>query len=181
MGMGTASLNIRLKTAIVCFLAAAALLFAACGANGAAPQAAMQADRIVIEKSKRTMALMSGGTVLKTYKVALGGQPVGAKQRIGDHKTPEGLYVVDQKKAASQFHRALHISYPNARDKANARKLGVSPGGDIEIHGLGDKYGWVGAAHRQVDWTDGCIAVTNEEIDEIWPLVAVGTPVEIKP
>jgi len=174
-------LTARVKKIAACFLAVASLLCVICCANGAAPESAKQADRIVIEKGKRTMTLMSGSTVLKTYKVALGGQPVGAKQRIGDHKTPEGLYVVDQKKAASQFHRALHISYPNARDKENARKLGVSPGGDVEIHGLGAKYGWVGAAHRQMDWTDGCIAVTNEEIDEIWPLVAVGTPLEIKP
>jgi murein L,D-transpeptidase YafK len=174
-------MTMHVKKITVCFLAVASLFFVACRANGAAPGPAKQADRIVIEKSKRTMTLMSGNTVLKTYKVALGGQPVGAKQRIGDHKTPEGLYVVDQKKVASQFHRALHISYPNARDKEYARKLGVSPGGDVEIHGLGAKYGWVGAAHRQMDWTDGCIAVTNEEIDEIWPLVAVGTTVEIKP
>ncbi len=174
-------LPMRVMKIAVLSLAGSALLFGACCANGAAPESAKQADRIVIEKSKRTMTLMSGSTVLKTYKVALGGQPVGAKQRIGDHKTPEGLYVVDQKKANSIFHRALHISYPSARDKENARKLGVSPGGDVEIHGLGAKYGWVGAAHRQMDWTDGCIAVTNEEIDEIWPLVAVGTPVEIKP
>lgn len=171
----------RMKKITVCLLAVASPVFVVCRVSGATFQSAKQADRIVIEKSKRTMKLMSGTTVLKTYKVALGGQPVGAKQRIGDHKTPEGLYVVDQKKAASQFHRALHISYPNARDRENARKLGVSPGGDIEIHGLGAKYGWVGAAHRQMDWTDGCIAVTNEEIDEIWPLVVVGTSVEIKP
>ena len=169
------------KRIAACFLAAAFLLVVVCRATDAATESPKQADRIVIEKSKHTMTLMSGGTVLKTYKVALGGQPVGAKQRIGDHKTPEGLYIVDQKKAASQFHRALHISYPNARDKENARRLGVSSGGDVEIHGLGAKYGWVGAAHRQMDWTDGCVAVTNEEIDEIWPLVAVGTPVEIKP
>jgi len=171
----------RVKKIAACLLVVTFLLFVVWRATGATPESAKQADRVVIEKSKRTMTLMSGGSVLKTYKVALGGQPVGAKQRIGDHKTPEGLYVVDQKKAVSQFHRALHISYPNARDKENARKLGVSPGGDVEIHGLGAKYGWVGAAHRQMDWTDGCIAVTNEEIDEIWPLVAVGTPVEIKP
>ncbi len=171
----------RVMKIAVLFLAGSALLFAACCANGAAPAPAKQADRIVIEKSKRTMTLMSGATVLKTYKVALGGQPVGAKQRLGDHKTPEGLYAVDQKKPNSIFHRALHISYPNPRDREYARKLGVSPGGDVEIHGLGARYGWVGAAHRQMDWTDGCIAVTNEEIDEIWPLVAVGTPVEIKP
>jgi len=171
----------RVKKIAACLLVVTFLLFVVWRATGATPESAKQADRVVIEKSKRTMTLMSGGMVLKTYKVALGGQPVGAKQRIGDHKTPEGLYIVDQKKAASRFHLALHISYPNARDKENARKLGVSPGGDVEIHGLGAKYGWVGAAHRQMDWTDGCIAVTNEEIDEIWPLVAVGTPVEIKP
>jgi murein L,D-transpeptidase YafK len=170
-----------MKKIAVCFQAVSALLFVTSSANGAARAPAKQADRIVIEKNKGTMTLMSGSTVLKTYKVALGGQPVGAKQRIGDHKTPEGLYIVDQKKAASQFHRALHTSYPNAHDRENARKLGVSPGGDVEIHGLGAKYGWVGAAHRQMDWTDGCIAATNEEIDEIWPLVAFGTPVEIKP
>jgi murein L,D-transpeptidase YafK len=174
-------MTMHVKKITVCLLVVASLLFVACRANGAAPGPPKQAARIVIEKSKRTMTLMSGTTVLKTYKVALGGQPVGAKQRIGDHKTPEGLYIVDQKKAVSQFHLALHISYPSARDRENARKLGVSPGGDVEIHGLGAKYGWVGAAHLQTDWTDGCIAVTNEEIDEIWPLVAVGTPVEIKP
>jgi len=168
----------RVKNIAIPFLAVASLLF---GANGANPQSVKQADRIIIEKSKHTMTLMNGGKALKTYKIALGGQPVGAKQRIGDHKTPEGLYIVDQKKPNSVFHRALHVSYPNAHDRENARKFGVSPGGDIEIHGLGAKYGWVGAAHRQVDWTDGCIAVTNEEIDEIWPLVAVGTLVEIKP
>ena len=174
-------MTMGVKKIATCFLAVASLLLVAWRASGATPESPKPADRIVIEKSKRTLTLMSGSTVLKTYRVALGGQPVGAKQRIGDHKTPEGLYVVDQKKSASQFHRALHISYPNARDKENARELGVSPGGDVEIHGLGAKYGWVGAAHRQMDWTDGCIAVTNEEIDEIWPLVPVGTPVEIKP
>jgi murein L,D-transpeptidase YafK len=142
---------------------------------------ATHADRIVVEKSKRVMKLMHGSEVLKTYRVALGGQPVGPKQRQGDHKTPEGSYVVDGKKAHSQFHRALHISYPDAADRDRARRLGVSPGGDVEIHGLGAKWGWVGAGHRQTDWTDGCIAVTNEEIDEIWPLVEVGTPVKIRP
>jgi murein L,D-transpeptidase YafK len=140
-----------------------------------------RADRIVVEKSKRVMTLLHGSEALKSYQVALGGQPVGAKDRQGDHKTPEGSYEVDSKKPNSQFHRALHISYPSAAERERARKLGVSPGGDVEIHGLGSMWGWVGAAHRKVDWTDGCIAVTNEEIDEIWPLVQVGTPVEIRP
>jgi len=140
-----------------------------------------QIDRIVIEKSKRTMALMSGSEVVKTYKVALGRQPIGAKDRQGDHKTPEGIYSVDGRIPNSRFHKALHISYPSAADREHALKLGVPPGGDVEIHGLGAIWGWIGARHRLMDWTDGCIAVTNEEIDEIWPLVQIGTIVEIKP
>jgi len=127
------------------------------------------------------MTLEGKGEVLKTYKVALGGRPVGAKGRQGDHKTPEGDYVVDAKNAHSQFYLALHLSYPNATDRARARKLGVSPGGDVEIHGLGKAYGWIGARHRLTDWTDGCVAVTNEEIEEIFRMVAVGTHVELKP
>ena len=101
--------------------------------------------------------------------------------RQGDHKTPEGIYVLDSRNAHSQFHRSIHISYPNARDRAEARARGVSPGGDVFVHGLQIGYGWVGASHRAKDWTDGCIAVTNPEIEEIYKLVAVGTPVEILP
>jgi murein L,D-transpeptidase YafK len=139
------------------------------------------ADRIVIVKSTRTMALMNNGKVLKTYKVALSAHSIGGKERLGDDKTPEGLYTVDWKNEHSLYHLALHISYPNATDRARAKRLGVNPGGEIEIHGIGAKYGYLGALHRQVDWTAGCIAMTNEEIDEISKLVAVGTPVEIKP
>jgi|SRR5882672_2785188 len=139
------------------------------------------ADRIVIVKSARTLTLESGGRPLKTYKVALGGQPVGTKQQQGDHKTPEGEYFVDAKNAHSQFYMALHLSYPSAEDRARARLLGVSAGGDVEIHGLGKKYAWIGARHRLTDWTDGCIAVTNEEIEDIFRIVPVGTHVEIKP
>lgn len=104
-------------------------------------------------KSQRTLQLLHQGAVIKSYKVALGAQPVGAKERQGDHKTPEGEYVVDVKKSASQFYMALHISYPNAADRANARRRGVAPGGDVEIHGLGKKFGWVGSGHRVRDWT----------------------------
>lgn len=149
------------------------------GDKGAKP-ADEKADRILVIKSTRTMTLLHSGKVLKSYKVALSTQPVGGKQREGDHKVPEGMYVIDSKNPHSRFHLALHISYPNALDRQKALKLGVRPGGDIEIHGLG-KYGWVGDLHRKMDWTDGCIAVTNAEIDEIWPLVAVGTPLEIRP
>ena len=127
------------------------------------------------------MQLLQGGKVLKTYSVALSREPVGAKQREGDHKVPEGKYAIDSKKKQSRFHLALHISYPNAADRERARNLGVNAGGDIEIHGLESKYAWLGKLHRQSDWTDGCIAVTNAEIEEIWPLVAVGTPIEIGP
>jgi murein L,D-transpeptidase YafK len=149
-------------------------------ASRLAAQTETKVDRIVVEKSKRTLKLMDGAKILKTHKVALGGQPVGSKDRQGDHKTPEGIYSVDAKNPNSQFYKALHISYPSQADRTNARKLGMSPGGDVEIHGLGSKWGWIGAKHRLTDWTDGCIAVTNEEIDEIYPLIKVGTPVEIR-
>ena len=127
------------------------------------------------------MTLMQGANVLKTYQVALSRRPIGAKEREGDHRVPEGEYVVASKNSHSRFHLALHISYPNAADREKARKLGVRPGGNIEIHGLDSKYAWVGSLQRKVDWTDGCIAVTNPEIEEIWPMVPVGTPVEIRP
>jgi murein L,D-transpeptidase YafK len=111
----------------------------------AATPSEQKADRIVIVKSERTLTLMSGDKVLKTYKVALGGDPVGPKVKAGDKKTPEGEYVIDSKNAKSRFHLALHISYPNTADRARARKLGVSPGGGVEIHGLESKYAWVGS------------------------------------
>lgn len=124
---------------------------------------------------------MKGPQVLKSYKVALGTQPVGAKERQGDHKTPEGQYSVDRKIPNSQFHLALHLSYPNASDRERAHKLGVPPGGDVEIHGFPAAFAWLGSLHRRIDWTDGCIAVTNAEIEEIYALINVGTPVEIRP
>lgn len=140
-----------------------------------------QADKIVIVKSARTMALLSGAKVLKTYKVALGTVPVGPKRVEGDHKTPEGNYVIDAKNAHSQFHLSLHISYPSAADQQRARSAGAPPGGAIMIHGLAKSFAFLGPLHRQTDWTDGCIAVTNAEIEEIWKLVPVGTRVEIQP
>jgi murein L,D-transpeptidase YafK len=139
------------------------------------------ADRIVIMKSEHTLTLMHEGKVLKSYKVALGTTPVGAKTRQGDGKTPEGLYVIDSRNSHSQFHLSLHISYPNAADRARAANLKVSPGGDIMIHGLAPSFAYLGALHRKTDWTLGCIAVTDPEIEEIWRLVPNGTPVEIKP
>ena len=140
------------------------------------------ADKILIEKKERRLALLSRGEVLKTYKIALGGNPIGPKERQGDNKTPEGTYVIDSRnKDSSGYHLSLHISYPNQKDKKRARELGVSPGGDIMIHGIKNGFSWVGDSHTEVDWTKGCIAVTDEEIEEIDKLAPNGTIVEIRP
>ena len=140
-----------------------------------------KADSILILKKDHLMELLAGGKVIRTYKVALGQGGLAPKVRQGDARTPEGHYIIDAKYANSQYHKALHISYPNAEDKKRAAKLGVSPGGSILIHGLPNGKGYVGAAHRLYDWTLGCIAVTDEEIDEIWELVPIGTFVDIRP
>ena len=142
---------------------------------------ATKADQVIVVKSQRTLTLLSHGKVLRTYKVALGGTPVGAKEQQGDHKTPEGRYILDRRNAKSRFYKSIHVSYPNEQDKERAARRGVSPGGDIMIHGLPNGFGWLGATHRAQDWTDGCVAVTNQEIDEIWELVPDGTPIEIRP
>jgi murein L,D-transpeptidase YafK len=151
------------------------------GLSCAAANNTPQADKIVIVKSTRTMTLLNGDKTLKTYKVALGSVPVGPKRVEGDHKTPEGNYVIDFKNPQSQFHMALHISYPGTADRQKAEKLGARPGGAIMIHGLARPFAYLGPLHRQTDWTDGCVAVTNPEIEEIWKLVPVGTRVEIRP
>jgi murein L,D-transpeptidase YafK len=141
----------------------------------------LHADRVVVLKKERTLQLVEHGKVVKTYKVALGGDPVGPKARQGDHKTPEGVYILDFRNAHSQFYKSIHISYPNERERAEARTKGLSPGGDVFVHGLPNGYRYVGAAHRLKDWTDGCVAVTDDEIDEIWRAVPDGTPIEIRP
>ena len=138
-------------------------------------------EKILIEKKERRLMLLSKGDVIKTYKIALGGDPIGPKEREGDNKTPEGTYVIDSRNKDSHYHRSLHISYPNERDKKRARELGVSPGGSIMIHGIKKGFSWVGNAHTEVDWTRGCIAVTDEEIEEINKVVPNGTIVDIRP
>ena len=142
---------------------------------------AQKADSVLILKKDHVLELLADGKVIKTYKVALGRGGLAPKEREGDARTPEGHYIIDARNAASHYHRALHVSYPNAEDRSRAAKLGVAPGGDIMIHGLPNGKGWVGAGHRLYDWTLGCIAVTDQEIEEIWDLVPVGTPVEIRP
>lgn len=138
-------------------------------------------DRVIVNKAKRELLLMHAGNMVRSYRVALGRNPVGPKTKQGDGKTPEGIYSISGRNAASAFHRALRVSYPNSADRAQAKRLGVAPGGDIMIHGLPNGQGHIGKAHLQSDWTEGCIAVTNAEIEEIWGLVRDGTKVEINP
>lgn len=138
-------------------------------------------DRVLVLKDERRLMLIDDGQVVRDYAVALGFEPVGHKQREGDGRTPEGRYVIDWRNPHSQFHRSLHISYPDAGDRAAAAARGEDPGGAIMIHGLPADAGWIGAAHALKDWTAGCIAVTNDEIEEIWRLVPDGTPIEIRP
>ncbi len=138
-------------------------------------------DKVLIEKKKRRLTLISKGEAIKTYKIALGGNPVGPKERQGDNKTPEGTYTIDSRNRHSGYHLSLRISYPNKKDKKRAKELDVSPGGDVMIHGIKNGLSWVGGFHTEIDWTEGCIAVTNKEMEEIARLVPNGTPVEIRP
>jgi murein L,D-transpeptidase YafK len=138
-------------------------------------------DRIVVEKSARKLSIFRGEEKIKTYRVALGRNPVGAKEQEGDMKTPEGIYKIDNRNAQSNFHLALHISYPSDEDNARVTERGVPAGFDIMIHGIRNGVGWIGAFHRWEDWTAGCIALTDEEIEELWRVTPDGTPVEIRP
>ena len=147
----------------------------------AACVAPAKADKILVEKGARRLTLFSAGRKLKEYRIALGFSPAGPKEHEGDGRTPEGIYTIDFHKPDSAFHRALHISYPSAEDNARAAEAGVPAGGDIMIHGLPNGRGALGAAHRLRDWTAGCIAVTDPEIDEIYGSVNDGTPIEILP
>ena len=140
----------------------------------------IQADKVLVVKNEKLLLLLRGGKILKSYRVAIGRKP-GRRVRQGDNRTPEGRYVIDGRNPGSSYYKALHISYPNASDVRNARKLGASPGGEVLIHGLPSGFEDLGASHADLNWTRGCIAVSNEEMDEIWELVADGTPVRIVP
>jgi murein L,D-transpeptidase YafK len=140
-----------------------------------------KADLVLVNKSERKLYLKSGDKILKTWPVVFGANPVGHKQQEGDERTPEGRYLLDWKKSDSAFYKAIHISYPNEQDKKAAAERGVSPGGAIMIHGQPNGYGGLAFIMQRFDWTDGCIAVTNEAMDEIWEAVPGGTPIEIVP
>ena len=136
-------------------------------------------DKVFVDKSARTLQLLSDNKVIKSYHIALGGNPVGHKQQQGDKRTPTGSYILDYKNEKSKFYRSIHVSYPNAADKARANSRGRSPGGAIMIHGQKNGFGHLAAINQQRDWTDGCIAVTDNEMDEIMAAVEIGTPIEI--
>ncbi|WP_444905397.1 murein L,D-transpeptidase family protein [Microbulbifer sp. SSSA008] len=141
-----------------------------------------QAEVTLVEviKSENKMLLLDGDKVKKSYHVAFGGQPQGHKQQEGDEKTPEGHYTLDYKKEDSSYYRAMHISYPNAEDRAQAEARGVSPGGFIMVHGQRNRLGWLAPITQRFNWTDGCIALTNDEMDEFMALVKIGTPIAIR-
>lgn len=173
---------------VLCLPGIVALSVAAEAAPAKGKQFAMlagpaKADRVVVLKSERRLVLMRGDRVLRVYNVALGRYPEGHKTHQGDAKTPEGTYTIDYRLDSdrSKFYRALHISYPSERDVQRARQLGVDPGGQIMIHGLPKDWTANQLGHPKIDWTQGCIALTNREIDEVWQMVSDGTTVEIHP
>jgi murein L,D-transpeptidase YafK len=147
----------------------------------AAVASAEKADLVVVKKSESRLYLERAGRQLASFKVAFGGEPKGHKQQEGDERTPEGRYLLDSRNANSTFYKAIRISYPNANDGAAAKARGVSPGGLIMIHGQRNGLGWLAPIAQLFDWTDGCIALKNSDMDEVWNAVEVGTPIEIYP
>jgi len=138
-------------------------------------------DFVLVVKSESRLYLLSEGKELVSFKVAFGANPEGHKQEQGDERTPEGRYILDYKNPNSKYYKSIHISYPNAQDRENARKRGVNPGGDIMIHGQRNGYEGLSTFAQLFNWTDGCIALTNPEMDIVWDAVRTGTPIEIKP
>ena len=142
---------------------------------------AEKADLVRVNKSEAKLYLVKAGTAFAIFPVVFGGQPAGHKQQEGDERTPEGRYVLDYKKENSAFFKAIHVSYPNAADTRHAEQLGVSPGGAIMIHGQKNGLGWLSPIAQLVNWTDGCIALTNRDMQVVWESVDAGTPIEIEP
>jgi murein L,D-transpeptidase YafK len=140
-----------------------------------------KADSILVIKSEGKLYLKKEGKVLKKYHVVFGANPIGHKQQEGDERTPEGKYILDYKKPNSSFYRSIHISYPNTDDKNRAKEKGIKPGGQIMIHGQKNGFERFSFIVQRFNWTDGCIALSNDDMDEIWNAVSVGTPIEIRP
>ena len=139
------------------------------------------ADMVLVEKSKSRLYLMREGKAFASFQVAFGSNPRGHKQQQGDGKTPEGRYMLDYKNAGSAYYKSIHISYPSAKDREEARKRGVDPGGQIMIHGQKNGYGRLSILVQRFNWTNGCIALSDRDMETVWKAVKPGTPIEIKP
>ena len=139
------------------------------------------ADFVVIEKKARKLHLLQGGEIFRTFRVALGLQPVGDKKQEGDFRTPEGRYILDRRNPNSEFFLSIGISYPDASDRREAAAMGVSPGGAIMIHGQPNVPTRSEAYYRTRDWTNGCVAVSNSDMIDIWLMTGDNTPIEIRP
>jgi len=152
------------------------------GCTSAPAPTARYADQVVVKKSQRRLQLLSDGKVVREYRVSLGDSPVGHKYQAGDERTPEGDYILDWRNPNSSYYKSIHVSYPNERDRAIAKWFGVDPGGMIMLHGQPNHIHSraVLAEYATRDWTDGCIAVQNREMDEIWRMVRDGTPIRIQ-
>lgn len=167
---------------ILSVMLAGMLVTSVCTADGLVrADGPVRADLVVVEKSERKMYILVEDSVVREYKIALGDNPRGHKQREGDERTPEGVYTLDRKKTDSAYYKAIRISYPSERDRLAAATAGVDPGGQIMIHGQKNGFGWLANKTQRYDWTDGCIAITDPEMDEVWNMVEVGTPIEIRP
>jgi murein L,D-transpeptidase YafK len=141
----------------------------------------LKADGVLVIKSEKRLYLMHKGEPFATLRVTFGGQPEGHKQQRGDERTPEGFYILDYKNVNSRFYRSIHISYPNFEDKTNALRRGVNPGGDIMVHGQTNGWEWAAPVAQLFSWTNGCIALSNKDMDRVWEAVDPGTPIEIRP
>ena len=179
----TSPLDVSRKGVIAGLTAVVLIAGALLWADGPTPSlpSGTKADLLVVDKSTRRLSVYANGALVRSYSVSLGHHPVGPKEREGDHRTPEGRYVIDHHNPNSAFHLSLHISYPSASDSARAFAAGYSPGGEVMVHGMRNGSGWIGRAHLLVDWTDGCIAVTDAEMDQLYQAVSDGTPIEIRP
>ena len=140
-----------------------------------------KADEVLVIKSEKRLYLLKDGERYASFPVVFGGDPKGHKEQQGDQRTPEGRYTLDYKSANSSFYKSIHISYPNSADRAHAQKLGVDPGGDIKIHGQVNGWGWASPVMQLFSWTDGCVALSNSNMDKIWDAIDPGTPIEIRP
>jgi murein L,D-transpeptidase YafK len=166
----------RIFLCLAAFIVAIGLL-----QTGAEAHQANRADLVVVKKEERRMLLLSRGQVIRSYEISLGFNPVGHKKYEGDGRTPEGRYYLNWRNPQSRFHKSIHISYPNETDLQRAHYLGQPPGGHIMIHGIPNRFARAPELFEGIDWTEGCIAVSNSDIEEIWQLVADHTPIEIYP